>query len=161
MIDISISTFFITLINIGILFLVLRKVLFKRVTCFMEERADAVRRTLEEAERSKAEAADLLREYREHLKNREEAGAKIMQAATEKANAEAERIVAAALRDAEALKANARARIEAEQQAALAKFRSEAAALVVAAASRILQRELTQEDNRRFAGILLQEIGKR
>ena len=160
MIDLSISTFVITLINIGILFVVLRAVLFKRVTAFMEERANKVRRDIEEAQRDRAEAGKLLQEYQARLKNREEEGAEIIQAAREKARAEAERIMDEARGNAAALTANARAHIEAEQRAALTLFRAEAAALVMAAASRLLQRELTAEDSRRFAGLLLQEIGK-
>jgi F-type H+-transporting ATPase subunit b len=159
MIDLSISTFVITLINIGILFVVLRAVLFKRVSAFMEARADKVRQDIEDARRDKEEAGKLLREYQERLKDREEAGAEIIQAAREKARSEAERILAEAQRNAEALAEKARARIEAEQQAALARFRAEAAGLVMAAASRLLQREITAEDSRRFAGLVLQEIG--
>jgi F-type H+-transporting ATPase subunit b len=56
--------------------------------------------------------------------------------------------------------ASARDRIDAERQAALAMFKAEAAALVVAAASRLLRRDLNQEDNRRLAASLLAEIAQ-
>jgi hypothetical protein len=41
----------------------------------------------------------------------------------------------------------------------LAQFRAEAIALVIAASSRLLRREVSGEDARRQAALLLQELG--
>lgn len=160
MLDLSISTFLITIVNVGILFLVLRAVLFKRVTQFMQNRSDGVRRTLEEAEKDKQAAKALVSQCEERLKNVQTEADALLKEARLKARQEADRIVAEGRDAATALAANARAQIEADQKAAAARFQAEAAALVIAAAGRLLQRELSQEDNRRFAGLILQELGK-
>ena len=160
MIDLSITTFLLTIINIGILFAVLRKVLFKRVTKFMEDRTSKVRHSIEEAEKDKQAAKALLSKYEERLKNIQGEAEAIIQAAQKKAQQEAVQIVAAGREAANTLIANAHKQIKTEQRAALGLFRAEAAALVISASSRLLQRELTKEDSRRFAGLLLQEIGK-
>ncbi|MDR2536072.1 MAG: ATP synthase F0 subunit B [Treponema sp.] len=159
MIDLSISTFLITLINVGILFGVLRGVLFKRVTKFIEDRSNKVRQTIEEAEKDKQEAKALLVQYEARLKNIQTEAERIIRSAQEKAQREADQIIAEGKTSANTLIANAQKQIEAEQQAALALFQAEAGRLVIGAASRLIQRDLTQEDNRRFANLLLQEIG--
>jgi F-type H+-transporting ATPase subunit b len=158
-IDLSISTFLITLINVGILFGVLRGVLFKRVTKFIEDRSNKVRQTIEEAEKDKQEAKALLVQYEARLKNIQTEAERIIRSAQEKAQREADQIIAEGKTSANTLIANAQKQIEAEQQAALALFQAEAGRLVIGAASRLIQRDLTQEDNRRFANLLLQEIG--
>jgi F0F1-type ATP synthase membrane subunit b/b' len=54
--------------------------------------------------------------------------------------------------------ADAQERIGSERQAAQALFKAEAAALVIAAAGRLLMRDLNQEDNLRLAAGLLKEV---
>lgn len=160
MIDLSISTFLITLINIGILFAVLRAVLFKRVTKFMEDRANKIQHSIDEAEKDRQEAKALIRQYEDRLKDIQGETKAILQATREKARQEAAQIIEEARKGANSVIANAHKQIEAEQRAAMALFRAEAVALVIGASSRLLQRELTQEDSRRLAGLLLQEVGK-
>ena len=160
MLDPSISTFLITIINIAILFVILRKLLFKRVTQFMDARVNKIQCSIDEAEKSREEAKALLKKYEEQLKNAQEESENIILAARKQAQKEADKIVANGLRTAETLVASAHRQIEADREAAMALFRSEATALVISASSKLLQRELTQEDNHRFVGLLLQEIRK-
>ncbi|MDR1956227.1 MAG: ATP synthase F0 subunit B [Treponema sp.] len=159
MIDPSISTFLITLLNIGILFFVLRAVLFKPVTRFMEARSKKIQDAFDQAEATKAAAQALLGQYEARLQHVQEEAADIRQAAQETARKQAEQILAEGTERAAQALDQGRKQLEAERQAALAVFRAEAAALVLSAASRILQRELSGEDTRRFAGLLLQELG--
>ena len=42
----------------------------------------------------------------------------------------------------------------------MAAFKAEAATLVLAAAARLLQREIRAEDGRQYAGLLLKDLGK-
>ncbi|MDR1030301.1 MAG: F0F1 ATP synthase subunit B [Treponema sp.] len=160
MIDPSISTFLVTLLNIGILFVVLRAVLFKPLTRFMEDRAKKVQDTIERAEKDKAEAQALLYRYEEQLNHAKEAGAAIIKAAEEQARKQGEQIIAEGKAAAAQALDQGRKQLEAERQAALAIFRAEAAALVIRASSRLLKRELNREDSTHFAGLLLQELGK-
>jgi F-type H+-transporting ATPase subunit b len=154
----SLATFLITLINIGILFLILRAVLFKPVTKFMEDRAKRIEDSITQSEKDKYQAKQLLQQYEERLKAVEGEGEAIIKAAQETARQEADRLIAEAKAAAELLMDNARKQLEAEQRAALAVFKAEAAALVIGASSRLLKRELTAEDSRRQAALFLQEI---
>ncbi|GHV39065.1 hypothetical protein AGMMS49546_10490 [Spirochaetia bacterium] len=160
MITPSIATFLITILNIGILFFVLRAILFKPVTKFMADRAKKIEDAIAQAEKDKSQSRQLLQQYEDQLKQAEAEADAIIHSAREHAQQQADRVVAEGKTQAENILATARRQIEAEQQAALVLFKAEAAALVVSAASQLLQRDLNQEDNRRLAGLLLQELGK-
>lgn len=160
MINPNLATFLITIINIGILFFILRAILFKPVTKFIEDRAKKIQDDIEEAEKEKTQAKLLYQQYEDALKHAEEEAEAIIRSARETAQAQADRIVAEGKGEAENILAAARKRIETEQKAAMALFRAEAAALVIGASSRLLQRELNQEDARHYAALLLKEIGK-
>jgi F-type H+-transporting ATPase subunit b len=160
MLSFSWATFVVTIINIGILFFILRAVLFKPVTQFMEARTKKIQDRFDEAERSQSQAKLLLKEYGERLDRAREEAERILRNARETAQAEADRILAEGKAEADRLMENARKQIELDRSAALGQFKAEAAALVIGAASRLLRREITAEDGRRQAALLLQELGK-
>ncbi|MDR2807737.1 MAG: F0F1 ATP synthase subunit B [Spirochaetaceae bacterium] len=158
MITPSLWTFLITLINIGVLFLILRKVLFKRVTTFMDNRTAKIQKALDESEESKKQARALVKQYEERLAHAEQEAQNIIMQARKDAQQQADQIIAAGRKEALALVAGTRQQLEADRRAALMVFRTEAAALVVQAASQLVQRELSTDDNRRFAAALIQEL---
>ena len=157
MLDFSV-TFIITIINITVLFLILRAILFKPVTKFMTERTKQVSDSIEQSEKDKAYAKTLLAQYEAQLKTVETEAEAIIHSAREQAHEEAEKIITQSRASAEAMLANTRRQLEMEYQAALAHFRKEAAALVVAASGRLVGREIKDEDNRQYAEMLLEEI---
>ena len=55
----SLTTFLVTIVNITVLFLVLRAFLFKPVTKFMEDRTKKVQDSLDQAEKERAQAKGL------------------------------------------------------------------------------------------------------
>jgi F-type H+-transporting ATPase subunit b len=156
----NLATFLITIINIGILFFILRAILFKPVTKFMEGRAKKIQDDIEQAEKDKTQAKLLYQQYEDALKHAEEEAEAILRSARETAQEQTDRIVARGKEEAENILAAARKRIETDRAAAMALFKAEAAALVIGASGRLLQRELNQEDARRYAALLIREIGK-
>ena len=157
MFDFSV-TFFITIINIFILSIILRKLLFKPVTKFMAARTRRVQDSIDQSEKDKANANDLLAQYTAQLKTAENEANDILRSAREHAAAEAEKIIAESRISAETILANTKRQLEEENKTALAAFRKEAASLVVAAASRLVGREINSADNRQYAGMLLDEM---
>ncbi|MDR0399485.1 MAG: F0F1 ATP synthase subunit B [Treponema sp.] len=154
----SIATFLVTLINITLLFVILRVLLFKPVAKFMADRSRKIEEGIAGAESEKAQARQLLEQYQARLENADREAEAIIKNARESAEQEAERIVAEGRARSESMIAAARARIDSERQAAQALFKAEAAALVVAAAGRLLARNLNREDDRRLAAGLLKEV---
>jgi len=157
MLDFSV-TFIITIINITILFFVLKKILFKPVTKFMAERAKRVQDTIEQAQKDKDEAMSLLDKYQNKLKNAEAEAREILKTASENAERQAQLIIAEGKRDAQDAADSARKQIEMERQAALSKFKLEAAALVIAVSAKLSAKNFSSDDNRRYASMLLDEF---
>jgi F-type H+-transporting ATPase subunit b len=160
MLDFSWVTFVVTFLNIGILYIILRAVLFKPVTKFMEGRTQKITGILEQAERDKNQAKLLLRQYEDKLSEARNESERILKEARESARAQADRLIAEGKAQAEAIVTGARQQAEADRNLALVQFKAEAAALVLSAASRLLRRELTGEDSRNQAALLLRELGK-
>jgi F-type H+-transporting ATPase subunit b len=140
MLDFSVSFFF-TLVNIAILFVALRAILFKPVTKFMEERTAKIQGDIDGAAKEREDAKSMRQKYEEKMKAAEAEAAKIRQQAGEQAEKQAERIVADGKVQAESIITAARKQIQSEREAALLAFRAEAASLVVTAAGRLLRRD--------------------
>jgi F-type H+-transporting ATPase subunit b len=157
MLDFSV-TFIITIVNIIILTLILRRALFKPVTKFMADRAKRVQDSIEKAEEDEAKAQKLLAQYQGKLKNADADVQEIIRIARTGAEAESKRIINDGRAKVEAMIASAHVQIESERQTALARFKLEAAALVMAASARLVQREFSGEDKLRYANMLLDEL---
>jgi len=158
MLDFSV-TFVITIFNIVLLTFILKAILFKPINKFMAGRAKQIRDNIEEAKTDREKARELLERHREKLETAGVEADEIITSAREKAETRADKIVADGKTAAEALIAEARLQIELERKKTLARFGMEATALVLAASSRLAQREFTDEDNRRYADMLLSELG--
>jgi len=157
MLDFSV-TFIITILNITILFFVLRKLLFKPVTKFMADRAKRVQDSLDQAEKDRTQAKALLKEYENKLKSAEAEAGEIIKTARDSANMEANRIIEGGKAEAAEILSAARKQIEADRRAAVTKLRFETAALVMAASSKLAAREFSRDDNRRYVDMLLDEL---
>jgi F-type H+-transporting ATPase subunit b len=160
MLDFSVSFFF-TLVNIAVLFIVLRAILFKPVTKFMADRAAKVQGDIENAAKDRAEAKSLRLMYEEYMKNADRQSAESAQKIRAAAEKQAADIIKDGRLQAERIVEAARKQILAERQAAFIAFKSEAAALVVAAAGRLLRRDFSGEDARAHAELVLRELGDR
>ena len=157
MLDFSV-TFIITIINITILFFVLKALLFKPVSKFMAERAKRVQDTIDQAQKSKEEAAKLLAEYENKLKNAEAEAREILKTARESAERQAQLLVAEGKQKAQDTVNAALKQIETERQAALTRFKVEAAALVMAVSAKLAAKDFSSDDNRRYVNMLMDEL---
>jgi len=157
MLDFSV-TFIITIINITILFFILKAVLFKPVTKLMEDRAKRVQDTIEQAQKDKDEAMNLLAKYQDKIRNAEAEAREILKTASENAERQAQLIIAEGRQEAQDTVNSALKQIEMERQAALAKFKLEAATLVIAVSAKLASKDFSGDDSRRYANMLLDEL---
>lgn len=147
-----------TLIAFGVTMLVLRRVALPRIGEALEKRANAIRDTIEAAERRRAEADELLAEYRERLKEAREQAEDIVARARKAAeNAEAE-AAAAGKAKREELVAAARKDIEAETRRSLEQIRREVADLTVLATEKVTRKALDPSDQKRLVEEALAEV---
>jgi F-type H+-transporting ATPase subunit b len=153
-------TFLITLINLAILFVIMRAILFKPVRKFMEKRQAAVKNDIDTAAKQRADAEKLKAQYDEQMAHAREDGAGIINDARVAAEKQAAMIVAEAKKEAETMHTTAQTEIEQEKQASRMQFQQNAVALVLAAAAKLLQRQFSDEDSRREAALFLKQLGE-
>jgi F-type H+-transporting ATPase subunit b len=147
------------LVSFAIVFFVLSKFGWPAISDMLDKRADTIREGLERAESARIEAERLLEEYKKTMAEaRKEAGS-ILQSA--KQAAEAQRAEAAAKTQAEidAMLVKARESIEGERRAAIASLQSSVADLSVAVAGKIIGGELTVADQHAVIEKYINEAG--
>ena len=157
----NLVTFGATILNIGVLCVLLRLILFKPVSKFIAARAKKIEDTINQTDKDKAQAKQMLEQYETQIKNAEAEADEIIRQARETANAETERIIAEGKRSADVMLDGARRQMDMEREAALARFKTEAVVLVMAASSRLIGRELQADDNRHYANMLMEELSSR
>jgi F-type H+-transporting ATPase subunit b len=156
----NLATFALTIVNIGILCLLLRAILFKPVTKFMEARAKKIQDSIDQAEKDKKDAKQILKQYEERLSKADDEAGEIIKTARENAVREAERIVSDGKNSVEIMMANARKQLELEHDAAFLKFKAEAVMLVLSASTKLIGRDLQNGDSHHFVNLLLEELVK-
>jgi len=137
----------ISLINIAVLFLLLRLILWKHVIRFLSERANRVRSEMDDAEKHRLEAEALRTQYDEKLGNIEERGRDLMRESRHRANEEADRILMETKDKANEMMRDAENRIAIEKRQALEEAELDIAQLATDMATRILKREVSEGDN--------------
>ena len=150
MLDFQLSTVIFTVLNLLILYVVLRKLLFGRVNRILEERAALVEKELSSAERQKAQAEEMRKEYEDQLAQAHAQAAKIVDQA--KARGEQEY---------QAILEQAQAKNRADREKLMRSARQEVAQLAVLAAAKVTGQALDQDSDRAMAEQFLSEAGER
>jgi len=138
----------ISLINIGVLFILLRLILWKYVNRFLSARATRVRSELEDVEKRRLDADALRLEYEEKLDSIEVRERDMMRESQIKASVEAEEILSEAREKARIMMIDARDRIAEEKGRAIIDAQHEIAQLATDMAARILKREVSPDDSK-------------
>jgi F-type H+-transporting ATPase subunit b len=156
----NVYTFAIEIFNFLVILAILYKIFYKPVLNFMDNRRNEIARDISESERGRAEAEKLLEEYRAQLlASRQEAQQIIDRAA--KAGEELRQSLLTQSRDEAAkLLENARKEIQRERDDALQSLRQEVVSLAMMAAGKILERNITGDDNTKIVNQFLDEVGE-
>ena len=137
----------ISLINIAVLFVLLRLILWKHVVRFLADRANRVRKEMDDADLKCREAEALHSEYDAKIGELEERGREMLHESQQKANEEADRIIKETRDRAREMINDAEARIAEEKEQALDDAKEEITQLATDMASRILGREVSATDS--------------
>lgn len=150
----------VSIVQFLILYWLLRRFLWGPVTDALDARARRIREGLDMAEAAKVEREKMKQEVEQLLaKARAEAG-ELAERTTKAAEAAAAQVRAEAQSEAERIRERGRTDAKALHDQALAQLRGEVAVMVVAAASKILGREVTAEQHRALIERSLDEAGR-
>lgn len=159
MLSLDIYNVIFTVINLMILFLILRKFLIKPVTAIMEKRDHEIKNNLEAADHANQAANQLKEEYEVSLRHAYETSEKIVKKAQDTAKEEAERIVREANEKAGKIVEEANRSIEMSREKAMEDMRSQIASLAMTAAVKMLSEQSREENDRMLYDSFLTKAG--
>jgi F-type H+-transporting ATPase subunit b len=147
------------MLNALILFVAIRIFLYKPIRKFLRQREESVAQTLKNADTSAKEADLLLAQSREELLGAQNAATETIAQSAKRAQGSADEILAGAKAQAEEILLKARQEAEQIRLAAKEAMAEEASSLAVAIASKVLEREVTLQDNKKLIEEFLEEVG--
>ncbi len=150
----------ISLANRVIIYLILKKFLFKPVQKVMNERQARVDKVYSDADESLSCANEMKREYEQRLASARQEADEMIRNAAETAHRKGEQIVAEANSQASHARQKAEMEIALQKKQMLQDVRSEISGLAVDIASKVVEREISQKDYDGFVNEFIQNVGE-
>ncbi len=151
------TTLFLTIINITVLYFILKKILFKPVTKFMTDRTSKIDEALKMAEEAKASLANIEEKQALKLKEIKKEGTTLMNDYKKKAQAEYNAILENAKKDSEILAQNTKMELAAEQERLMASLKDDITNLVLETSEKVIKKNIDNKDNRKFIEDFIEE----
>ena len=148
-----------TVVNILVLFVLLRKFLYRPVMNVIEQRQKQIDDAIADAEGKKNDAQAVLAQAQDKLQNVDTEAAELREAYEQQAEKEIEPLLQDAHRQADAIVDDGKAASEAEHARRLRDANAETSALARDMCEKLLARSLTQQDDARLLDDLLQKAG--
>lgn len=152
-------TFLFVALNLLILYFFMKRILFKPVTQFMENRKNSIETALNDAEQAKLEAAESRKSYDQQIRNIKVDSDRLVNEAKQKASREYEEIVAAAKKEAELILQKGREEVERERAEMLKQVKQQIAVLAISAATKVVQQNMDSETNKSLVEKFIDEAG--
>lgn len=134
----------------GIVLAVLTRFAWKPVIRALNDREKSVRETIDDANRRRSEAQELLEEYTLKLDRAGDDAARLLAKAKKQADADREKVLADAQAAAERMTEQARAEIAEAREAAVAELHEATASLAAQLAGKVIDREINADDHVRL-----------
>lgn len=148
-----------TLANTVVLFLVLKKFLFKPVMKIIDDRQKEIDDMYADAGKAKADAQALQSEYQQKLSAAAETSERIVKEAVARGQSREEEILRQANRDAAAMMDKAAADIAQEKKKAINDAKDEISDLAMAIAGKVVGRALNADDQAQLISGFIDELG--
>jgi F-type H+-transporting ATPase subunit b len=140
--------------------LVLRWLLWRPVSEFLEKRRQSVINDIEAAKEDRQRAEELVEQHKKLIEEGRREAASIIEAAGRQAEARREEILAQAQKEAEAIVQRATIEISQQRDKAVQELRQEVSALAVAVAEKMIARSLDIKDQQVLLKQAVEELGE-
>ena len=154
------ATFFAQILNFLILVVILRAVAYKPVVRMLKAREDRIQESLDKADADAVEADKMLAEYKDKLAAANAKAETIVRNAEKRASEEREEKRAEAKREIEQMKKAAAAEIQRDRERASEQLRAEVVALSMAAAGKIIAKNMDKAENEQLVGEFVDKLDK-
>ena len=150
----------ISLANLIILFLLVKKFLFGPVKNFMNKRQEEIEKEYNEADKMKQEAMNAKEKYEEQLENAKDKADEILSLASDNAKLREQKIISQAKEQAEGIIKNAKAEALLERKKAEEGIKHEIVNVSTLIAEKMLEREINIDDHRALIDSFIERIGE-
>lgn len=151
---------FFTLANVLILFLILRKVLFKKIIDVMDARDADIKNNIEAGQKAKEEGMKFKSEYETKIQDARDEGQMIVDFARKRAEEKSDTIISEAKKEAEYIKQKANNEIAKEKEQAFNNIKSEISEIAVLAASKVIEKDIDKAKHEDLIEKFIKEVGE-
>lgn len=151
---------FFTLANVLILFLILRKVLFKKIIDVMDARDADIKNNIEAGQKAKEEGMKFKSEYETRIQDARDESQMIVDFARKRAEEKSDTIISEARKEAEYIKQKANNEIAKEKEQAFNNIKSEISEIAVLAASKVIEKDIDKAKHEDLIENFIKEVGE-
>ena len=155
------GTVLFTLITFIILLALLKKFAWGPLKSIMDERENAINKDIDDAHEAKVNAKKLEEENRNLLRKTQEEVQTILDDAKHQAKVQQEQIISDANVKANGLIQSAQAEIQQEKQRAIADINNRVSELSVLIASKVINKEISEQDQKELVEKYIKEAGEK
>lgn len=146
------------IVNIIILFFFLRWLLYKPMTRFLNNRTNEIQKQIDEAAQKYSDAEQLKAKYDEMMENAQDLATQLINKSKSVADEQARQIVAEAEESADEIRVRTEKHIESQKQQAVLEMRQEVTRMAIQIAEKVLQREVSYEDNKNVINEFFEKV---
>ncbi len=147
------------LLNTLAIYFVAKRLLFKPVHKIITDRQAEIDGMYSDATRAKTEAEQMAKDYRQKLRDAQQTSERLMKEAAERGLKREVEIVKNAREQAEAILSRASEDAINEKKKALTSAKDEISSIAMAMAEKVIERELTEEDQAKMVDNFINELG--
>ncbi|MDF2503796.1 MULTISPECIES: F0F1 ATP synthase subunit B [Clostridium] len=155
----NLFTFFATIVNFIILLVILKFVLFKRVTKAIDTRHNKVKETIDKANSDREEAKTLKIQTEKNLTDSKAKGKTIVEEYKGKAEKLSQDIKKEASNEAELIMERAKKEVEREKEKAEDELKKKVVDLAVILSSKALEKDINEKEHRRLIEDFITKVG--
>jgi F-type H+-transporting ATPase subunit b len=149
-----------TLVTFVILLALLGKFAFKPLAQALDRRSETIKKSIEDAERQRAEAKKLLEDYQKQVADARNEAGKILEEARQIGERVRKEVVEKANTEASAIAQRAQEEIQRQKEKGIQEMKDTVAALSVQIASRVIEKEVNEATHRQLIENLIKDLGK-
>ena len=160
MVNPTLLTLLLQWINFAVLLFLLTRLLYRPLLSLLDKRRTEVQGLYDGAESARREADEVLETYRNKLAGAEQEGVAVKFELRNEGLKEREKIIERAEEEAAVIVRRGHEELALQEKRVRDDLRREAVGISLAAAGRLLEREVDSPDNRRFVETCISELGK-
>ncbi len=146
--------------NLLILFMLVKKFLWKRVMAVLDKRQEEIDGIYSAADKAKEDADQMKQEYTQRMSNAREEADRLVRNAVDTAQKRGDAIVEEARTEATHMKQKAESEIEQEKRKAYSELMGEISGMAADIAGRMVEREINPDDHRELVEEFIKSAGE-